>query len=342
MLIIAWLAACSTAPLVSVPVAIHAESRDLTDAALLVLTPTAATWKGEPVTAGEMAVTLAVQPPDSVPIFAVDPAVRWETTAAYLSVFAAHTGRVDMLVADDSTEAPLTPATGLQVDVTWLDQDYAVRKNTTDALITGREARMLGNLIGASGMRVLAGNDRPTSDALSVVDAARGQGISCTRADVETLDEGTSTPASGRQVATRGTGAVLPIVLGDSTDCGLPLGRLEATMAQSNSSERFQFDPGPLSMESLTTAFATVEAEIDACLRITRTRLKPPQNNAQAAALAQVDIGPDGKPLGLKVFVGDVTGQRRDFRERCLSRTLTAMTFPTEGERARFVLTVMP
>ncbi len=342
MILIAWLAACSTAPLVTVPVATHAESRDLTGAALLVLTPTLQTWKGETVTVTDLATSLAVHPPDSVPVFAVDPSVRWEVTASYLSVFAAHTGRVDMLVADATPEPAMTQTLGSQVDVTWLDQDYAMRKNTTDALITGQEARMLGTLLDATGMRVLSGNDRPTSAALSVVDAARGQGIACTRADVETLDEGTSPPAGGLQVTTRGTGAVLPIVLGDSAVCGPPLGRLEAAMAQSNSSERFQFEPGAVDTASLTAAFAPVDDEIDACLRITRTRTRPPQNNAQAAALAQVDIGPDGKPLGLKVFVGDITGQRRDFRERCVARTLSAMTFPTEGERARFVLTVMP
>ncbi len=342
MILIAWLAACSTAPLVTVPVATHAESRDLTHATMLVLTPTAQTWKGERVTVTDLATSLAVHPPDTVPVFAVDPSVRWETTAAYLTVFAAHTGRVDMLVADSTPEPAMPQAQGQQVDVTWLDHDYAMRKNTTDALITGQEARMLGTFLDAAGVRVLSGNNRPTGDALSIVDAARGQGIACTRADVETLDEGTSTATNGLQVTTRGIGAVLPIVLGDSNACGPPLGRLEAAMAQSNSSERFQFEPGVLNTESLTTAFTAVEAEIDACLQIARTRNRPPENNAPAKALAQVDIGPDGRPLGLKVFVGDITGQRRDIRERCLARTLSEMTFETEGERARFVLTVMP
>jgi hypothetical protein len=239
MMLIAWLAACSTAPLVTVPVATHAESRDLTDAAMLVLTPTAQTWLGEPVTVADLATSLAVHPPATVPVFAVDPSVRWETTASYLSVFAAHSGRVDMLVADATPEPAMPQSPGLQVDVTWLDQNYAMRKNTTDALITGQEARMLGTLLDATGVRVLSGNDRPTSDALGVLDAARGQGIGCTRADVETLDEGTSPPASGLQVTTGGIGAVLPIILGDSVECGPPLGRLEKATAQSNSLRRY-------------------------------------------------------------------------------------------------------
>lgn len=342
MMLIAWLAACSSAPLVTVPVATHAESRDLTDAELLVLTPTTQTWKGEAVTVEDLATSLAVYPPDSVPVVAVDPGVRWQTTASYLSAFADHVGRVDMLVADASPGPELDRSVGPQVDVTWLDDNYAMRKNTTDALVTGQEARMLGTLLDVSGVRVLAGNDRPTSAALAVVDAARGQGVGCTRADVETLDEGTSAPVDGLQVTTRGTGAVLPLVLGDSPECGPPLGRLEAATAQSNSSERFQFEPGVLTTESLTATFAPVEEQLAACLGVSQTQSSPPQNNAQAIALAQVDIGPDGTPLGLKVFVGDATGRQRDLKERCMARTLGSMTFVTHGERARFVLTVMP
>jgi len=341
MLPILLLMACSSAPTVSAPSALHAQAVTTAGRPLLQLSPDGLTVDG--AASSLDAVPVALEGRGAIALLSTTADVPWQQTHDLIQAMPDGIREVAFIVNDATVQPPEVTTHADVLDIAWVGEHYTLRTDVQQPMVSGGETRLLGTLSDAQTARILAGPDRSTWEVIAVADSAHGQQVSCVLADIEVADTASSdAPQVPTQMRVGREVSAVMVQRAVAPGCRGTLGRLPEVNLQSSENHAIRVDGGPLGRAEIVAALEPMRSTWEQCLGLARSQAPEVVADEPAKAIAEVDVGTDGTVLGTVVMVSGVRAQERDTQERCLARTLHDSSFDTQGQRARFLLTVMP